>query len=119
VNRQCALAFLVSAVASAFIWALSPLLTGHGEPWDADGPFYVGSLVVAGLGAGALIPKSFWAHYLGSIVGQLGYEVLFLNLGPLFLIGVVILLGYSVIFLAAAGLSAYLRNKVTVGNGNI
>jgi len=52
-NRQSTLAFLVSAVASALIWAVSPLLTGHAEPWDADGLFYVACLVVAGLGAGA------------------------------------------------------------------
>ncbi len=50
-KHQYALVFLVSAVASALIWALSPLLTGHAEPWDAYGPFDVGSLVVAGLGA--------------------------------------------------------------------
>ncbi len=112
-----ALAFLVAAVASALIWVLSPLLTGHAEPWDADWLFYVGSLAVAGLGAGALIPNSLWAHYLGCIVGQLGYELLFLNVGPLLLLGAVFLLGYSLIFVAAAAVAAYARNKVRSADG--
>lgn len=111
-NRQSVFAFLVAVAACAFIWALSPLLTGHTEPWDADGLFYPGSLVMAGLVAGGLMPKSLWAHYLGAIVGQLGYELLFLRVGALALLGAVFLLGYSLIFLAAAASAAYLRNKV-------
>lgn len=115
-SRQSVLAFLVSAAASALIWALSPLLTGRVEPWDADGLFYPGSLVVAGLGAGVLMPKPLWAHYWGSIAGQLGYELLFLKPGPLVLLGAVFLLGYSAIFLLAAALAAYLRSKVRPAN---
>lgn len=116
-KKTSALAFLVSASAGALIWALSPWLTGHAEPWDADGLFYLGSLMVTGLGAGALIPKSLWAHYLGSVAGQLIYEVLFLNIGPLFLLGAAFLLGYSVVFVLAATVAAYLRNKFANGHG--
>lgn len=47
-SRRAALAFLVSAAASALIWALSPLLTGHAEPWDAGWLFYPGPLVLLG-----------------------------------------------------------------------
>jgi hypothetical protein len=102
-------AFLVALVASALVWGLSPLITGHLEPWDADGLYYVGVLAVTGIVAGSLFPRPLWAHYLGSVVGQLTYELIFLKLGPLFLIGIVFLLGYSVVFLVAAAIAARLR----------
>ncbi len=103
---------LVSAVSGALVWALSPWLTGHQEPWDADGLFYVGALVVAGLVAGAVTPRPLWALYLGSLVGQLAYELSFLRIGPLFLLGAAFLLGYSVIFLAAAALAGSIRRRL-------
>lgn len=108
-NRPTALTFLISVVASALVWAFSPFLNGYAEPWDADGLSYVGALVVAGLSAGALAPRPLWAHYWGAVVGQLAYEMLFLNIGPLLLIGLVFLLGYSLVFLAAAAMAAYVR----------
>jgi hypothetical protein len=103
---------LVSAAASALVWALSPWLAGHREPWDADGLFYVLALVVAGSLAGLLAPKPLWAHYVGAIVGQLGYEVLFLRIGPLFVLGAAFLLGYCIIFVVAAALAAQLRVRL-------
>src|SRR6266545_4387384 len=82
-------AFLVALLASALVWGLSPLITGHLEPWDADGLYYVGALTVTGIVTGGLFPRPLWAHYLGSVVGQLTYELIFLKLGPLFLLGFV------------------------------
>ena len=98
---------LVSALAGARVWALSAWLTGHAEPWDADGPFYVAALAIAGSVAGLLAPRPLWAHYLGALIGQLGYEVLLLGVGPLFLLGAAFLLGYSLIFLIAAAGAVY------------
>ncbi len=103
---------LVSAVASAMVWALSPWLAGHREPWDADGLFYIVALVVAGSLAGLLAPKPLWAHYIGAIVGQLGYELVFLPIGPLFLLGAAFLLGYCIIFVVAAAIAAHLRTRL-------
>lgn len=113
VNRRSALTFLVAVVASALVWASSSWLTGYREPWDAEGPFYIVALVVAGSVAGALAPKPIWAHYLGAFVGQLIYELLFLKLGPLFLVGIVFLLGYSVVFFLAAAVAAHVRLRYT------
>jgi hypothetical protein len=110
-------ALLVSVVASALVWALSPLLVGQREPWDADGYFYVLGLIVAGLLAGLLAPRPLWAHYAGALVGQLGYEWLFLPVGPLFVLGAAFLLGYSLIFVAAAALAARLRAGAGSGDG--
>ncbi len=106
------LTVVVSAVAGASVWALSPLLVGHREPWDADGLFYVVALFVAGSLAGWLAPRPLWAHYVGALVGQLGYEALFLPIGPLFVLGAAFLLGYSLIFLAAAALAASIRARL-------
>lgn len=103
---------LVSAVAGALVWALSPWLTGYQEPWDADGFFYFGALVVAGSAAGAITPRPLWALYLGALIGQLAYELIFLRLGPLFLLGAAFLLGYSAVFLVAAALAGSFRRRL-------
>ena len=48
--------FIISAAASAAIWLITPLLTSHREPWDADGNFYLVALVIAGTVAGTIAP---------------------------------------------------------------
>jgi hypothetical protein len=102
----------VAAVAGGSVWALSPWMVGHREPWDADGYFYIIALVVAGSLAGLLAPRPLWAHYVGALAGQLAYEVLFLRVGPLFVLGAVFLLAYSLVFLAAAALAAHVRARI-------
>jgi len=106
-KKRASSTILVSAALSALIWTLSPWLTGHREPWDADGLFYVVALVVAGSLAGVLAPRPLWAHYIGAVLGQLGYELLFMPMGPLFLLGVAFLLGYGIIFALAAAVAGY------------
>lgn len=86
------LTIAVSAVVGASVWALSPWLVGHQEPWDAEGGFYVLALAAGGSVAGLLTPRPLWAHYLGAVAGQLAYEVLFLRRGPLFVLGIAFLL---------------------------
>ena len=103
---------VVSATAGALVWALSPWLTGHVEPWDADGLYYLGALIVVGSVAGAITPRPLWALYIGALIGQLGYELIFLRLGPLFFLGAAFLLGYAVIFLAAAALAGSIRRRL-------
>jgi hypothetical protein len=46
-------------------------------------------------------------------IGQLGYELIFLHVGPLFLLGVIFLLGYALIYLIAAALGGYVRSRLT------
>lgn len=109
---RAAFAFAVAAAIGMAIWAISPWATGHKEPWDAEGLFYVAALLVGGLVSGFLVPKPLWAHYVGSVLGQLGYELLFLELGALLLIGAVFMLGYSVVFLMGAVGGSHLRLHV-------
>jgi len=103
---------IISALASVSIWLLTPVLTSRREPWDADGSFYIVALVIAGAVAGALAPKPLWAHYVGSFAGQLGYELIFLHVGPLIVIGAVFLLLYCAVFSMAAALAAFVRRQV-------
>lgn len=106
------LTLAVSAALGALVWALSPWLAGHQEPWDAEGFFYVVSLAIAGALAGALAPRPLWAHYLGAFVGQLAYAAIFLPVGPLLLLGVAYLLAFSLVFLLAAAVTGFLRIRV-------
>lgn len=101
-NRSLIPSFLVAALAGALIWAISPMVTGHAEPWDAGGVYYFGALVLAGLVSGLLAPKSIWMLYLGSIAGQFLYHVLFMPSGPLIVIGIAFLIAWSLIFMAGA-----------------
>jgi len=103
---------VISASASASIWLLTPLLTSHREPWDAGGSFYIVALVITGAVAGAMAPGPLWAHYVGSFAGQLGYELLFLHVGPLVVIGAVFLLGYCIAFSMAAALAGWFRGRI-------
>ena len=102
-------ALVAAAALAAAIWALSIPITGHSEPWDAEALYYPVALGVAGVISGAIIPKHLWAHYVGAILGQVAYEVVFLELGPLFMVGLVFLAGYSSIFVLGAALVAFVR----------
>lgn len=110
------LTFSVAALAGASIWVLSPWLAGHREPWDADGPFYFLALAAAGSITGLLVPRPRWAHFAGAFAGQLIYILLFLPIGPLLVLGVGFLLGYSVVFFVAAAFGAYLRRRFGAGS---
>ena len=108
-KHRAPITFVVAAVLGATIWLLSPWITGHEEPWDADGIFYFGALLATGLIAGVVTPKPLWAHYFGSFIGQLSYGLLFLKVGPLVFVGVVFLLAYCLLFVAAAFAAARIR----------
>jgi hypothetical protein len=110
-KKEIVAAFMVAAATSAIIWVATPWLTGKREPWDANFPFYVLSLLAAGGVAGFLAPKPLWAHYLGSFAGQLSYEIVFLKIGPLILLGAAFLLGYCFVFMIAAGVTGYIRRR--------
>lgn len=112
-SRQSTTTLVFAAVATAIVWALSPLLTGRLEPWDAEGPFYAAALATAGLVSGALRPRPLWAHYAGAVAGQVAYEILFLPVGPLILVGALFLMGYSLIFLATAAVAAFVRRRLS------
>jgi hypothetical protein len=96
---------------AAAVWALSVPLTGNAEPWDAEGVYYFLALAIAGALSGAIIPKHLLAQYIGAVIGQAAYELVFLKVGALFVLGLAFLMGYSIIFLGAAAVVASFRTR--------
>jgi len=111
-RRQTTRAVALAAMISAVIWASSAWITGHQEPWDAEGLFYVTSLALCGVISGALIPRPLWAHYVGSVLGQVLYQLIFLPIGPLFVLGLGFLLGYALLFLLGALVGSRVRRHL-------
>jgi hypothetical protein len=56
-------------------------------------------------------------HYPGVLFGQLIYMLLFLPVGPLIVIGLIFLAGYSLLSLAGAAGGAGMRRLVGTGLG--
>ena len=113
-------ALIVSAALAAVVWALSVTFTGKSEPWDAEGPYYLIALAIAGAISGAVIPRHLGAHYIGAILGQAAYELVFLKLGPLFVLGLAFLAGYSIIFLGSAAiLASFRKGSSTASPGSL
>jgi hypothetical protein len=108
-KKELGISLLVSFVLGALVWALSPVLSGHAEPWDVEGVYYPASLLVAGLLSGFIRPQYFWGHYLGVILGQLAFMLLFVPGGPLNIVGIAFLVVYSLITLAGAAAGAGIR----------
>lgn len=97
------LPFSIAMPAGAAIWALSPLVGGHAEPWDG-GLYYSAALILAGLVATLVAPGPLWALYIGCIAGQVLFVLMALPLEPLLLVGLGFLLAWSLLFLASAWL---------------
>ena len=114
------ISFCVAFGLGAVIWALSPLVTGEIEPWDADSQYYIVSLLVSGAIVGGLIPKNLWTVFLGVVIGQLIYILIFLPSGPLLSLGIIILGGYALFSLIAAIFAARLRRGTgtAISEGN-
>jgi len=109
VNRNIVFSLLLAAGLGAAIWAVSPVVTGSAEPWDAESPYYFVSLFVAGAIVCLLFPRHIWSAFLGVVIGQLVYLLVFLPSGPLLPLGVVFMLGYGLLSLLGAVLASKLR----------
>lgn len=105
--------FLIGAALGLALWALPPLLLGEGEPWVGQGPAYALALLVIGLVLGFVGPGQLIAAIAGVFSGQLlvllGRFVANPATGELWLVGVMLLVGYTV---AATGLGTVLGNAL-------
>lgn len=106
-------AFFTSFALGAAIWALSPLIAGRKEPWDANGPYYFVALAIAGAVAAFFVPRHLKFHYLGVIFGQATYGLVALGMGSLFVLGLVVLAVFGLVFLASAALTLRIRRRTT------
>jgi hypothetical protein len=97
-------AFAVALLLGMAIWWTSPWITGHSEPWDADGRYYAWALFTAGFVATVFLPKAFWLVPIGVCIGQLLYGWYFVEPqgDALRLVGMVLMVVYSVAALAGA-----------------
>jgi len=109
--RPVVQALLIASLTGAGIWALSPWASGQAEPWDSEGLYYSGALFTAGVLSGFIVPRALWAQYLGVVVGQVLYLLLFLPLSPLLAVGLAFLLLWSLLFLAGTYAGARLRSR--------
>ena len=96
-NIMRIIAFLISILAGTLIWALSPRITGHLEPWDSDSIYFSGSIAFFSLCLGVILPRSALPITTGLILGQFGFMLIALPSGPLWPIGLLTLIIYSVI----------------------
>jgi hypothetical protein len=104
---------LIGLGLGAAIWLISPLITGRREPWDAEGAYYAGALLVAGSLGGVLAPR----HWLSVVLGIFGGQIVVLLAGVvaepanggLWPLGVLFLGIYSVLALFGAVLGAGMR----------
>jgi hypothetical protein len=103
-------AFVLGLALGALIWLLSPVITGRREPWDAEGGYYAGGLLLAGFLGGFVVPRRPIAAAMGILGGQaavlLGGVVAEPANGGLWPLGLAFLAVYSALGLIGAGLGA-------------
>lgn len=99
----------VAAALGALLWALSPAISGHVEPWDADSAYYLFALPVAGFVSGLIAGGPLWVQYAGAVLGQVLYGMLFIGLGPLMLLGLAFLVPYGLLFVLGGMLGIKVR----------
>lgn len=118
-KRADTTALIAAAVAGAAVWALSPSVTGKPEPWDADTPYLSIALACAGLALGLVQPGRAAQHWLGIVLGQLAWEVAFLPVGPLIVVGVFFLAFWSLLTLLASLLGSLIRRVFSTPVGAV
>lgn len=120
-NRDIVISFSLAAGLGAVIWAVSPVVTGSAEPWDAESPYYFVSLFTAGAIVGFLYPVHILSEFSGIVAGQLIYLLVFLPSGPLLPLGVIFLVGFGLVSLLGAFLASRTRRRpesISTGGGH-
>lgn len=110
-KRSVLRSLLLAALAGAAIWGLSPMVTGHVEPWDAGGLYYTLALALGGGLCGSVTPKPLWPIYVGCVAGQILYLLGWLPTGPLLPVGLVFVLLWSLVFLVGAYVGSRARTR--------
>lgn len=104
------ISFSIGIFFGVLIWALSPLITGEVEPWDAKVSYYPIALFISGVIGQILYPKGLIASVFGIYLGQVLYLFIF-AFGPLWLIGTILIVPYSITALLGGGIIWYFRRS--------
>lgn len=103
--------FLAAACIGALIWVLSPMVTGHAEPWDANSAYYPLALSGGGVALGIWRPGNAAIAYLGVISGQLLSLLMMSGPGPFIGLALVFLAGFSLLLAFGAAVGAKVRMR--------
>ncbi|NNE91579.1 MAG: hypothetical protein HKN23_08025 [Verrucomicrobiales bacterium] len=87
------------------IWHFSPAIAGAAEPWDASNPYFPTALFLAGLVSAIPGPRFFWIAPIGLYVGQVAFLFLTGSTGPLIVIGLVMLMFFTLVGLAGSAVT--------------
>lgn len=98
------------AAAMMLLWALSPHVTGEKEPWDHG--YYLFALAGFGFVAGLFATRPSWWMFVGTVTGQVLYPLLFLQSGPLAVLGCVVAVVYSALPTASGIIAVVLRSTL-------
>lgn len=96
------IAFVSSFLLGVLVWDISPIVTGHTEPWDSSSAYYPLALLFGGIAVGLLQPGSVSIHYLGAFFGQLLFMLVATGAGPFIALGLGFLAAYSILLLIGA-----------------
>jgi len=111
---------LVGLVIGLAIWLIPARLLGQSEPWDGNSPAYPLALFGSGLLLGLLAPGKPGAAATGVFLGQLVVLIYRVATSPetseLWLVGVVMLAGYTFV---ATGLGALLAGVLRRRGGHL
>lgn len=111
-------AFMLAMVLGALIWVASPIFTGHKEPWDENGPYYLIALVSAGVVVGWLEPRCSWLWPVAIYLGQFATIIVLMWATPpsgadfFFPAGAVVLAAYSMLSLLGSVVGATIRRFI-------
>ena len=103
------LAITIGALTGVLIWMLSPEFAGHIEPVSAGGSYYPLALLASGIVAGSFMPRHLGLLYGSVVGGQVLYAGVINQTGTIMGFGLVVLLMYTLIYLAGAVFGARLQ----------
>ena len=110
---------IIGAILGSTIWAVSPALFGHREPWDLLGP-YLGLLSLSGIVSALPNPRNWWSGAIGIYVGQFAFVFAVLSPGNLWpismIIGAILALSAALGGLVTFGLWAFLKKASEARN---
>ncbi len=107
-------AFAIGVFLGSLVIWLSPLIFFTNEPWDTSGGMFFGYLIelfMCGFFGSLYYPQKFLITIVGIYIGQLVAQLLFVGMGPLWLIGFIEIAIYCIFALLGGFLAQLLMRK--------